>query len=472
MTNQTNTKYNKNVDALYEEGTGVPALLWVYSVCDRFEDRFLLPEKFQVGHSTKCNLMIEDKFLSRQHFIISRKESRWYIEDLESKNGTVFNGNKIKGKTELLDNSVIVAGDNIFVFNSQTTIDVFNSSVDKYGMVGGFHTERVIYDLAAAAKSSYPLLLVGPSGCGKELAARAYAKIVNRRKKEAPFKIVHAGRFANEEQAMTGLFGVQKGIFSGVDFQTGTIKSAEGGVLYLDEIHRLFKLAQVGLLRVIENRDLSSIGSESINAKTTVRFVFASNSSDENCGLVPDFFARLRVVWLSPLSERIADIPELFDHFLKHSFEEYDVALNEQKRIRRALLTDHYELMCLFAFQNDNVRGIIKLCDEIVSKYKTGGNAAKLVNDAFSRLLGDFDGYKQRVQERSRKRGSRTKRITTTEGHNRMSSKMYDEHQTLIMRVYRVECNCSFIKTVEVLNQKYNITVNRNTLSKKIKFWG
>lgn len=470
MCTHTDTRFKEQIENLYQNNLGVPALLLAYSLNAHSQDRFLLPNTFLVGHAADCHLVIKDKCLSRRHFVITKEEKEWFIEDLGSKNGTAVNGKKIQKKSNLKDSAVIAAAGNIFVFDSQTQTDVFKTPIKRYEMVGKFHVEKIIHDLTAAAKSTHPLLIVGPSGSGKELAARAYAQLVNRDNKTAPFVTVHAGRFATEEQAMTGLFGVQKGIFSGVDSQIGLVKAADKGVLYLDEIHRLFQPVQVGLLRVIENGDLSHIGAELKNIKSTARFVFASNAAEKFSGLIPDFFARLRKTTLLPLSKRIADIPILFEHYLNSSFQQYKLTALQQTDILQHLSTDHFELMCLYGFKENNVRGIINLCDEIVSKYKAGGLAKNVVRDEFSSLFNAFDLFKHRVHEQQKIKILKN-RVSQKKQTPRMSSHMYEQNKQLILSVYQNECNSNCVKTVDKLNRHYDLKTNRLTLANKIRKW-
>lgn len=169
------------------------------------------------------------------------------------------------------------------------------------------------------ALSDSTVLLLGESGTGKDLIARAIH--YHSRRREKPFVAINCGAIP-ELLLESELFGHKKGSFTGaIQDKAGLFKAADSGVLFLDEIGNLSLALQVKLLRVLETREFTPVGSVRPD-RVDVRLLAATNSDLERevkaNRFRADLYYRLNVlpVNLPPLSERREDIPLLANHFL------------------------------------------------------------------------------------------------------------------------------------------------------------
>src|SRR6185295_14242756 len=169
------------------------------------------------------------------------------------------------------------------------------------------------------ADSAVSVLVTGENGTGKELSARAIHYMSPRRTK--PFIAVNCAALP-EQLVESELFGIEKGVATGVDRRMGRIESANGGTLFLDEIGDLSLTAQAKLLRVLQEREVDWVGGRK-PVSVDIRLVAATNKDlkDEiqHGRFRQDLFFRLNVVHLHmpPLREMRADIPVLAMHSLR-----------------------------------------------------------------------------------------------------------------------------------------------------------
>jgi len=176
--------------------------------------------------------------------------------------------------------------------------------------------------VARVAPSDASVLIIGASGTGKELVARAIHAHSPRAK--MPFMPVNCGAFS-ETLLESELFGYEKGAFTGaVADHAGLFESAQGGTLFLDEIAETKPGFQVNLLRAVQDQQVRRVGSNKY-LPIDVRIVAASNKDVaaliEAGSFREDLYYRLSVVTiqLPTLAERREDIPLLVQHFLKIS---------------------------------------------------------------------------------------------------------------------------------------------------------
>jgi DNA-binding NtrC family response regulator len=170
------------------------------------------------------------------------------------------------------------------------------------------------------APSGANVLILGESGVGKDLAARAIHYASSRASK--PLVQVNSGALpANLFEAE--LFGVKKGAFTGAqETREGLFQTADGGTLFLDEIAEIPMESQAKLLRVLESGEVRLVG-DSKSRKVDVRVIAATNQNLEEMveqkTFRKDLYYRLSVLVLSlpPLRERLGDIPLLTDYFLR-----------------------------------------------------------------------------------------------------------------------------------------------------------
>jgi len=206
---------------------------------------------------------------------------------------------------------------------------------EKYGfenIISGSKVMKSVFERATAAgRSNAPVFIVGETGTGKELLAKAIHLAGERSNK--PFIAVNCGAIP-KELLESELFGYKKGAFTGaVRDHEGLFIAANGGTIFLDEIGEMPKELQVRLLRVLEDYKVRPIG-HTRELSLDVRVVAASNHSIEelkNEYLREDLFFRLAVIVieLPPLRERKSDIPLLVDNFITTFNRKYSRNLRE-----------------------------------------------------------------------------------------------------------------------------------------------
>lgn len=188
-----------------------------------------------------------------------------------------------------------------------------------YGLVGSHPTMLALYTLIeAVASESDPVLIIGETGTGKELVARAIHDVGERR--VSPYVAVNMGAIPSE-MIESELFGHEKGAFTGaIQRKIGKFEYAGEGTLFLDEICSMPAQLQSKLLRVLEDRTFTRVGSNK-SIPLQARIVAASNRNleeeIEKGTFRQDLYFRLNVlpVQLPPLRERKEDIPLLVDYF-------------------------------------------------------------------------------------------------------------------------------------------------------------
>jgi DNA-binding NtrC family response regulator len=194
------------------------------------------------------------------------------------------------------------------------------------GIIGESPAMKAVYRLTRlVAPSPASVLLVGETGSGKELVARAIHRLSHRA--DGPYVRVNCGALS-ESLLESELFGHVKGAFTGaIDNKTGRFEAAHGGTIFLDEISSMSFKLQVKLLRVLQEREFERVG-ESRTIKVDTRVIAATNQFLEEEILAgrfrEDLYYRLNVVaiQLPPLRERREDIPALARFFLERYSEE------------------------------------------------------------------------------------------------------------------------------------------------------
>jgi two-component system response regulator HydG len=192
-------------------------------------------------------------------------------------------------------------------------------------MIGRSPAMRVVVDLVRrVAASTAPVLVMGETGTGKELVARAVHAESPR--KDAPFVAVNCAALP-EALLESELFGHIRGAFTGAtQARRGLFVEADRGTLLLDEIGDMPLPLQAKLLRVLETGEVRSVGSDAPR-KFDIRIVAATNqdlpAAVRDGRFRQDLYFRLNVVpiVIPPLRERREDVPLLLEHFLKRSRE-------------------------------------------------------------------------------------------------------------------------------------------------------
>jgi Nif-specific regulatory protein len=196
------------------------------------------------------------------------------------------------------------------------------TSKSMLGTTSKLHDIRAVIE--RTAETSVSILITGENGTGKELSARAIHYMSPRRNKA--FVAVNCAALP-ETLVESELFGIEKGVATGVERRVGRIESANGGTLFLDEIGDLSLSAQAKLLRVLQEREVEWVGGRK-PVPVDVRLVAATNKDLKEeirqNRFRQDLFFRLNVIHIHmpPLREIRTDIPLLATHFLrKHAKE-------------------------------------------------------------------------------------------------------------------------------------------------------
>jgi DNA-binding NtrC family response regulator len=231
------------------------------------------------------------------------------------------------------------------------------------GVIG---SSQAIREVARTTRQVAPtraaVLIVGETGTGKELVARAIHDLSPRQ--SGPYIRVNCGALT-ESLLESELFGHVKGSFTGaVDNRTGRFEAAHTGSIFLDEINSTSPKLQVKLLRVLQEGEFERVGDTRTN-KVDTRIVAATNRDllDEiDAGRFrEDLYYRLNVVpiYLPPLRERREDIPILVEFFLKRYVEQNrrDVKRVQPEAMRR--LREHDWPGNVRELQNYVERGVV-----------------------------------------------------------------------------------------------------------------
>ncbi len=197
---------------------------------------------------------------------------------------------------------------------------VFDDDIESEFVGGNSKMKEVFNLIYRLCKVDTTVLVRGENGTGKELVARAIH--FNSPRKSGSFVAINCGAIP-ESLMESELFGHEKGAFTGaVERKIGKFQLANNGTLFLDEIGELKPDMQVKLLRVLQERKFTPVGSNR-EVKTTTRIIAATNRNLEKMmeegEFREDLFYRLNVmpIFMPPLRERIDDIEALSQNFIK-----------------------------------------------------------------------------------------------------------------------------------------------------------
>ncbi|MFX0199781.1 MAG: sigma-54-dependent transcriptional regulator [Candidatus Hodarchaeota archaeon] len=180
--------------------------------------------------------------------------------------------------------------------------------------------QEVYRQIRQAAVTDMPILILGETGTGKDLAAQAIHQQSDRR--NGPYIVVNLGALPSELVG-SELFGHEKGAFTGaLERREGKFEQAKNGSIFLDEISTIDEKVQVSLLRLIEQKKFQRLGGK-ITISTNARLIAASNQNladtVERGMFRKDLYYRLDVfrIIIPPLCERAGDIVLLVDEFIR-----------------------------------------------------------------------------------------------------------------------------------------------------------
>jgi two-component system nitrogen regulation response regulator NtrX len=199
----------------------------------------------------------------------------------------------------------------------------------RYEIVGQSQAiRRVLEAVERAAPTSATVMLLGESGVGKELVARA----IHRNSPRASQRFIQVNCAAIPEELIESeLFGHEKGSFTGAtEKQLGKFEQADRGTIFLDEVGDMSPKTQAKVLRVLQEQEVERIGSAR-TIKVDVRVIAATNKDLETAigrgEFREDLYFRLNVIPIvvPPLRERPEDIPLLVQHFVRRFGEEHNL---------------------------------------------------------------------------------------------------------------------------------------------------
>jgi len=260
--------------------------------------------------------------VSREHARLTRRSDEWMVEDLESRNGTFVNGAKVHHAV-LADGDELRVGAVVFklvLSNAERFVELQPEQVPDgvAALVGGTSMAAIRKEILRVARADLSVLVLGESGTGKEVVARALHASSGRPGAFAAVNCAAVPAALLEAE----LFGARRGAFTGLDRdRLGLVRSAAGGTLFLDEIGDMPLEAQAKLLRVLDTRQVTPLGSH-VPEPVDIRVVSATHRPIVQLvheqRFRADLFARINAhsIELPPLRQRKEDIPRLVETFL------------------------------------------------------------------------------------------------------------------------------------------------------------
>lgn len=240
--------------------------------------------------------------------------------------------------------------------------------------------QKVFTLIRQVAPTQRKVMILGETGTGKELVARAIHKHSKRCEKR--WGVVNCNH-KTTELVESELFGYKQGAFTGANLdRRGLFELADGGTIFLDEIGDLSATTQIALLRVLETGEFQQIGPEAEVKTTDIRLICATHRDLE--GMVSsgefreDLYYRLRgiVIELPPLRERREDIPVLAQHFA------------EQLMVSEGLPTKYFDDSAMEVLKQHDWPGNVRDLKETVESLLIITDSDLILADDVNRYLG------------------------------------------------------------------------------------
>jgi len=285
-----------------------------------------------IGRDEGAGICLDDPEVSSVHCELRAVNEGILVRDLGSTNGTFVGAMRVKDgvltqKAELLVGQTKIA---IEPRTDKQRVDV--GYADRFAELVGSSPKmrRVFGVLEKVAKTPLSILILGETGCGKEVVARSVHLSSDR--KTGPFVVVDCGSIPST-LAESILFGHEKGSFTGAnERKKGALAEAHGGTLFLDELGELPLDIQPKLLRALAERQVKRVGGNAFEP-LDVRVLAATRrdlAAEMNAGRFrSDLYFRIAQVRveLPPLRERIDDIPMLVEEVCKRAGKETAAAV-------------------------------------------------------------------------------------------------------------------------------------------------
>jgi sigma-54 dependent transcriptional regulator, acetoin dehydrogenase operon transcriptional activator AcoR len=313
------------------------------------------------GGAATASLAIPDPTVSGIHARIQRASSGadlFIVQDLGSTNGTYVDGKRMTGPAPLRDGAVLFLGSQVLVFRIVTAAELEAIQEDAAAPFGPLPTCSPTLAVTCAklrrlARTPSEILLVGETGVGKEVFANAIHAHSGRAGKMVAINCAAIPRELVESE----LFGYERGAHSTAQGRkVGLVEAADGGTLFLDEIGDMPSELQSKLLRFLQDRRFTPLGSTRV-VEADVRIVAATSRISLDKGPQPQVqdavLGRLgaQPILLPPLRDRVEDVGRLVTHFLS--------GMNDG----RVFEPEAFHALCLHAWPL-NVRELSKVMAE------------------------------------------------------------------------------------------------------------
>lgn len=321
-----------------------------------------------VGSAPGAEAHVVDREVSRLHAELEPTEQGTWVRDLGSRNGTYVEDLQVTAAL-LPDGAHLRLGGTVFRLrypSEPSPIELWPT--ERFGgLIGASTPMRELFaELAHVAESDAPVLILGETGTGKELAAQAIHAASARAAQ--PFVIVDCAALA-VSLIEAELFGHARGAFTGaVAARSGSFEAASGGTIFLDEIGELPLALQPKLLRVLESKTVKRLG-ESEHRPIDVRLIAATHRDlgrMVNTGAFrEDLYFRVAVLplVLPALRARPGDVPLLFRHFLAGRQPREPVSDRELREMpwvgNVRELRNYVERVCAFGARNSPGAGAL-----------------------------------------------------------------------------------------------------------------
>ena len=354
------THTTTNTDCSYDtQRAGKPGSLALRSILPGETAAYVLDRgRMLLGRAEGCEIRLEKSRVSRRHAELDRQGPVLALRDLGSTNGTYLDGSRVEHAC-VLPGSILRIGGWLGRFETETARMPAIARELEPGLVGGGEIAGLLRELDLAASANLPIVLVGETGTGKELFARAAHAYSGR---NGPFHAINCAALP-AQLAEAELFGHAAGAFTGGErARSGHLMAAHGGTLFLDETLDLPLAVQAKLLRALERKELAPLGETRpvpFDAQLVVACQRPLAAAVEAGTFRADLAARLSgaTVTLPPLRERLGDVPTLFHEFLQlHAGDDPCV-----------VSTKAYECLCLYDWPG-NVRELEMLARNVASR--------------------------------------------------------------------------------------------------------
>ena len=276
-----------------------------------------------IGRDAGAQLVIDDPEVSSLHCELRAVSEGILVKDLGSTNGTFVGPLRVREAIVTVASEVTIGRSKIYIEpTAKQRVEV--GFVDRFGPLVGSSPKmrRVFSVLEKIAATPLSVLILGETGTGKEVVAKAIHEASPRR--SGPFVVVDCGSIP-ETLAESLLFGHEKGTFTGaIDRRKGALAEADGGTLFLDELGELPIELQPKLLRALAEHQVKRVGGNAFEP-IDVRVLAATRrdlGAEMNAGRFrSDLFFRIAQirVELPSLRERLADLPLLVEDICKRA---------------------------------------------------------------------------------------------------------------------------------------------------------